>query len=58
MKTRRSNGRTILGLMLLAWCLQTWAGWTAPAYGLEKYGRPLPSMDEPEHETREEEETL
>lgn len=58
MKTRRSNGRTILGLMLLAWCLQTWAGWTAPTYGLEKYGRPLPSMDEPEHETREEEETL
>ncbi|HQX22870.1 MAG TPA: hypothetical protein PLU01_05805, partial [Nitrospira sp.] len=32
--------------------------WTEPALGLEKYGRPLPSMDEPEHEAREEEETL
>lgn len=29
-----------------------------PAHGLEKYGRPLPSMDEPNHGTREEEETL
>jgi hypothetical protein len=28
------------------------------ASALEKYGRPLPSMDEPEHEGREEEETL
>ena len=58
MKTRRANGRQILGLMLLAGCLQVLAGWIPPAYGLEKYGRPLPSMDEPEHEAREEEETL
>jgi hypothetical protein len=44
--------------MLLAGCLQVLPGWTPPAYGLEKYGRPLPSMDEPDHEAREEEETL
>jgi len=58
MKTRRFNGRKILGLLLMAWCLQSVADWPPPAYGLEKYGRPLPSMDEPEHEAREEEETL
>lgn len=58
MKTRRFNGRKILGLLLMAWCLQSIADWPPPAYGLEKYGRPLPSMDEPEHEAREEEETL
>lgn len=58
MKTRPSNGRSILGLILLAACLQVWATASPPAYGLEKYGRPLPSMDGPEHEAREEEETL
>lgn len=58
MKTRRFNGHKILGLLLMAWCLQSVADWPPPAYGLEKYGRPLPSMDEPEHEAREEEETL
>ena len=58
MKIRRSNAHTILGLMFLAWCLPAVTDWTAPAYGLEKYGRPLPSLDEPNHETREEEETL
>ena len=58
MKTRHPNGRQVFGLMLLAGCLQVLPGWTPPAYGLEKYGRPLPSMDEPDHEAREEEETL
>ncbi len=58
MMVPRRHRRLFLWLMLLAGCLQVLTCWPKPAYGLEKYGRPLPSMDEPEHEAREEEETL
>lgn len=58
MKIRCPNGRQLLSLMLLAGCLQVLANGIPLAYALEKYGRPLPSMDEPGHEEREEEETL
>jgi hypothetical protein len=58
MKTRRLNGRLVLGLMVLAGALELLAGWTPSALGLEKYGRPLPSMDEPEGGEQGEEETL
>lgn len=52
------KGRRLLRWALLACCLPFLAPGPPPAHGLEKYGRPLPSMDEPNHETREEEETL
>jgi len=58
MKTRRLTAGLVLGLVVLAGGLELLAGWLSPAYGLEKYGRPLPSMDEPEPGARREEETL
>lgn len=58
MMQRRHKGRRLLRLALLACCLPFLTYGPPPAHGLEKYGRPLPSMDEPNHETREEEETL
>ncbi len=58
MRITRRHWRQILWLVLLAGCLPAPICWPTSAYGLEKYGRPLPSMDEPEHEAREEEETL
>ncbi len=58
MPLRHTRRQRILWLALLAGCLPFPTDGPPPAHGLEKYGRPLPSMDEPEHETREEEETL
>src|SRR4030095_11990444 len=43
----------ILCFVVLSWC----AGLSS-AYGLEKYGRPLPSMEKQGEEAREAEETL
>lgn len=58
MTARRLASRGPRWLVLLIGLLPLLAPWSESAFGLEKYGRPLPSMDEPEHETREEEETL
>ncbi len=61
MTVHRRSGRALLGLVLLIGCLSALPLHPEQAFGLEKYGRPLPSMEEPtreEHETREEEETL
>lgn len=57
MRLQHKGGR-LLWLVLLSCCLPFPTYGPQPAHGLEKYGRPLPSMDEPEHEAREEEETL
>ncbi len=47
------------GLLLLIGCLlSVLSFFPVQAFGLEKYGRPLPSMEEAEHEVREEEEPL
>ena len=43
---------------LLTGCLLFATFGVGQVFGLEKYGRPLPSMEEPGHEAREEEETL
>ena len=52
------SGQSLLWLVLLIGWLPVLALWPNQTFGLEKYGRPLPSMEEPDHETREEEETL
>ena len=49
----RSRIETVIWLFILFW-----AGAQSSAYGLEKYGRPLPSMEEQTEEGREAEETL
>jgi hypothetical protein len=58
MTSRQYRGSAPTWLVLLTGLLALIVPWPEPAFGLEKYGRPLPSMDEPEHEAREEEETL
>ncbi len=58
MTTRRPASPGPHWLVLLIGLLPLLALCSEPAFGLEKYGRPLPAMDDPEHETREEEETL
>src|SRR5262249_32133416 len=50
---RRSHIGTVACLLVLSW-----GGGLSTAYGLEKYGRPLPSMEQPSKEARESEETL
>lgn len=57
MKARRRSHRGLhnLGLLILS-SLMTFL--PEQALALEKYGRPLPSMEEPEQDGREEEETL
>ena len=50
--------RGLLDLVLLTGFIPAWALAPWKAFGLEKYGRPLPSMEEPEQESRGEEETL
>lgn len=51
--SHRSGLGKILWFVVLIWC----AGLSS-AYGLEKYGRPLPSMEKQGEEAREAEETL
>ena len=51
--SHRSGLGRILCFVVLSWC----AGLSS-AYGLEKYGRPLPSMEKQGEEAREAEETL
>jgi hypothetical protein len=58
MTARRHRSVGPRWLLFFMGLLSAMMPWTEPALGLEKYGRPLPSMDEPEHEAREEEETL
>ncbi len=58
MMQRQHQRRHLLWSVLLTCCLPFLTYGPPPAHGLEKYGRPLPSMDEPNHEAREEEETL
>jgi hypothetical protein len=58
MMQRQHQRRRLLWSVLLTCCLPFLTYGPPPAHGLEKYGRPLPSMDEPNHEAREEEETL
>ena len=53
----RRTQRNRLWLLLVGGLLLLTLG-PMQATALEKYGRPLPSMDEPDHETREAEETL
>jgi hypothetical protein len=50
---RRSSTGRICCLLILFW-----GGGLSSAYALEKYGRPLPSMDQPGDQSREAEETL
>jgi hypothetical protein len=50
---RRSRLGTVIWVLVLSWCTGL-----SSAYGLEKYGRPLPSMDQPGDGSREAEETL
>lgn len=58
MTVHRRRGRRLIGLLLLTCSLPGLILWPEQAPGLEKYGRPLPSMKDPDHEAREEEETL
>lgn len=55
----RSGTQLISSLARVLGVLTLWWGWDLPyAYGLEKYGRPLPSMEEQQEAAREAEETL
>src|SRR6187455_2428999 len=58
MMAGRRNQWNRLWLALLSGSLPLLMLWPIQATALEKYGRPLPSMDEPEHDDREAEETL
>src|SRR5215831_11895361 len=49
--------RSIIG-RIICLVILCWVGELSSAYGLEKYGRPLPSMEEKDEEAREAEETL
>jgi len=58
MPFRHHERRWFLWVVLLAGCFRLLTYGPSPVHALEKYGRPLPSMDEPDHEEREEEESL
>lgn len=58
MTVHRRRGRGLIGLLVLSCCLPVPILWPDQASCLEKYGRPLPSMEEAAHEAREAEETL